>query len=187
MSVEARALMMNEWTRWQGHVVNGVYPLGRILGCSEHSGVFLTRSDSPGQREVAIKLFPASLSQVELQLPRWAKAGALSHPHLLPLLESGACQLDGLTYLYVVMEYADQTLAQLLPQRALSPDEARDLLTPTLDALAYLLAAAISVSRASHSALVFAWMALRPLPAHVLSKAFPGGSCVRGQLRYPEA
>jgi TonB family protein len=138
MGVEARELMMDEWTRWQGHVVNGVYPLGRILGCSEHSGVFLTRSDSPGQREVAIKLFPASLSQVELQLPRWARAGALSHPHLLPLLESGACQLDGLTYLYVVMEYADQTLAQVLLQRALTAEEAREMLLPALDVLGFL-------------------------------------------------
>ena len=138
MGVEARELMMDEWTRWQGHIVNGVYPLGRILGCSEHSGVFLTRSDSAGQREVAIKLFPANLSQVELQLPRWAKAGALSHPHLLPLLESGACQLDGLTYLYVVMEYADQTLAQVLQQRALTSQEAREMLLPVLDALGFL-------------------------------------------------
>ena len=138
MGVEARELMLDEWTRWQGHIVNGVYPLGRILGCSEHSGVFLTRSDSAGQREVAIKLFPANLSQVELQLPRWAKAGALSHPHLLPLLESGACQLDGLTYLYVVMEYADQTLAQVLQQRALTAEEAREMLRPVLDALGFL-------------------------------------------------
>jgi serine/threonine protein kinase len=138
MSVEARELKLDEWTRWQGHVVNGVYPLGRLLGCSEHSGVFLTRSDSPGQREVAIKLYPASLPQVELQLPRWAKAGALAHPHLLPLLESGSCQLDGLTYLYVVMEYADQTLAQVLLQRALTADEAREMLLPMLDALGFL-------------------------------------------------
>jgi TonB family protein len=36
------------------------------------------------------------------------------------------------------MEYAEQTLAQLLPHRALTPDEARELLLPTLEALAYL-------------------------------------------------
>jgi serine/threonine protein kinase len=138
MSVEARELKLDEWTRWQGHIVNGVYPLGRLLGCSDHSGVFLTRSDSPGQREVAIKLFPASLPRVDLQLPRWAKAGALAHPHLLPLLESGSCQLDGLTYLYVVMEYADQTLAQVLLQRALTAEEAREMLLPMLDALGFL-------------------------------------------------
>jgi serine/threonine protein kinase len=36
------------------------------------------------------------------------------------------------------MEYAEQTLAQILPHRPLTPDEAREMLIPTLDALAYL-------------------------------------------------
>jgi TonB family protein len=36
------------------------------------------------------------------------------------------------------MEYAEQTLAQVLPQRALTPDEAREMLLPTLGALAFL-------------------------------------------------
>jgi TonB family protein len=36
------------------------------------------------------------------------------------------------------MEYADQTLAQLLAHRALTEDEARELLLPALDALAFL-------------------------------------------------
>src|SRR5205814_5076177 len=34
MSVEPRKLMSEGWTSWQGHVVNGVFPLGRYLGCS---------------------------------------------------------------------------------------------------------------------------------------------------------
>src|SRR5260370_12326789 len=36
------------------------------------------------------------------------------------------------------MEYAEENLAQFLPQRPLTPAEARDVLTPALDALAYL-------------------------------------------------
>jgi TonB family protein len=36
------------------------------------------------------------------------------------------------------MEYAEQTLAQILPARALIPEEVRDLLPATLDALTYL-------------------------------------------------
>jgi serine/threonine protein kinase len=54
------------------------------------------------------------------------------------MLQWGECQLDGLPYLYVVMEYADQTLAQVLQRRALTDDEAREMLRPTLDALAFL-------------------------------------------------
>src|SRR5256885_14810628 len=50
MSVEPRKLMSEGWTSWQGHVVNGVFPLGRYLGCSNHSGVFLTVSRSEERR-----------------------------------------------------------------------------------------------------------------------------------------
>jgi protein kinase-like protein len=138
MSVEPSELMSEVWTRWQGHVVNGMFPLGRYLGCSGHSGVFLTKSAARGPLEIALKLLPTDRALAESQLPRWRRAGRLAHPHLLRLLEWGGCQLDGLPYLYAVMEYADQTLAQLLLRRALTDDEAREMLLPTLDALAFL-------------------------------------------------
>jgi serine/threonine protein kinase len=137
MSVEPSEAVSDVWTRWQGHVINGVFPLGRFLGCSDHSGVFLTRS-AARPVEVAIKLVPTNRALAESQLPRWKRAGTLAHPHLLRLFEFGGCQLDGLPYLYAVMEYADQTLAQLLLHRVLTEDEAREMLTPTLDALAFL-------------------------------------------------
>jgi TonB family protein len=138
MSVEPSELTTEVWTRWQGYVINGVFPLGRYLGCSDHSGVFLTKAAQRGLSEVAIKLVPADRALAELQLPRWKRAGSLAHAHLLSMLEWGGCQLEGLPYLYAVMEYADQTLAQLLLHRALAEDEAREMLVPTLDALAFL-------------------------------------------------
>src|SRR5262249_9881452 len=137
MSVEPSDLMSEVWTRWQGHVINGAFPLGRYLGCSDHSGVFLTRSAGRAA-EVAIKLVPTNRALAESQLPRWKRAGGLTHPPLLRLLEWGGRPLDGLPYLYTVMEYADQTLAQLLLNRALTDDEAREMLPPILDALAFL-------------------------------------------------
>jgi TonB family protein len=54
------------------------------------------------------------------------------------ILDSGRCKLGGHPFLFVVMEYAEQTLAQILPHRPLTPDEAREMLIPSLDALAYL-------------------------------------------------
>ena len=138
MSVEASESMSEVWPRWQGHVINGVFHLGRYLGCSDHSGVFLTKSAARGPAEVVVKLVPTNRALVETQLPRWKRAAGFAHPHLLRLLEWGGCQLDGLPYLYTVMEYADQTLAQLLQHRALTDDEAREMLLPTLDALAFL-------------------------------------------------
>jgi serine/threonine protein kinase len=136
--VESSEFMSEVWTRWQGHVINGVFRLDRFLGCSDHSGVFLTQSATPGPSEVAVKLVPADRALTESLLPRWKRAGGIVHPHLLRSLQWGGCQLDGLPYLYLVMEYADQTLAQVLQHRALTDDEAREMLRPTLDALAFL-------------------------------------------------
>lgn len=138
MSVEPSDSVSQGWTRWQGHVINAVFPLGRCIGYSDHSGVFLTESAALGSASVAIKLVPTNRVLAESQLPRWKRAGGLVHPHLLRMWEWGGCQLEGLPHLYALMEYADQTLAQLLLHRALTESEAREMLPPALDALAYL-------------------------------------------------
>jgi hypothetical protein len=57
---------------------------------------------------------------------------------VLRLFECGGCQLEGFPFLFAVMEYADQTLAQLLQHRALTDDEAKEMLSPILDALQLL-------------------------------------------------
>jgi serine/threonine protein kinase len=126
------------WARWQGHLINGEFSLGRYVGSSDHSGVFLTESAVRHPSVVAIKLVPANRDLAESLLPRWKRAGSLAHPGLLRLLEWGGCQLDGLPHLYALMEYAEQTLAQLLRHRALTDTEAREMLLPILDTLAFL-------------------------------------------------
>jgi TonB family protein len=130
--------MDEAWMRWQGRVVNGTFPLRRYLGCSNHSGVFLTEIPSRQPPEAALKLVPASPARAESRLARWTVAAVLTHPHLIRILQTGRCELDGLPYLYAVMEYADQTLAQLLTHRALTEDEAREMLLPVLAALTFL-------------------------------------------------
>jgi serine/threonine protein kinase len=139
MSAEPRRVTKSEvWTQWEGQVVNGVFPLRRFLGGSNRSAVFLTEYRAENLRDVAIKFVPADTLETEAQLVQWGAAATLSHPHLIRLFDVGRCQLGGRGFLFVVMEYAEQTLAQILPQRSLSPDEAREMLLPTLDALAFL-------------------------------------------------
>ena len=139
MSAEARRVAKTEvWVGWESQVVNGVYPLRRFLGGSNHSAVFLSEYTAENLPSAAIKLVPADTMDTEAQLVQWGAAATLSHPHLLRLLDVGRCQLSGRGYLFVVMEYAEQTLAQLLPRRALSSDEVTQLLIPTLDVLAAL-------------------------------------------------
>jgi TonB family protein len=130
--------MMSEvWRKWEGQVVNGVFPLRRLIGASDHSAVFLTECKAHGIADAALKLIQATPEQ-HAQLERWTTAASLSHPHLIQILDSGRCEIDGLELLFVAMEYADQTLAQILPGRALTADEGREMLVPTLNALSFL-------------------------------------------------
>jgi hypothetical protein len=139
MSAEAKRVTKTEvWVGWENQIVNGVYPLRRFLGGSNHSAVFLTQYRPEGVTNAAIKLVPADTLETEAQLVRWGTAATLNHPHLIRLFDVGRCHIGGRVYLYVVMEYADQTLAQLLPRRALSPEETRDMLIPALSALNFL-------------------------------------------------
>jgi outer membrane biosynthesis protein TonB len=134
-----RALLMTEiWTKWENRVVNGVFPLRRFLGRSDHSVVFLTEHRQGNIPNAAIKLVPADPALTEAKLACWRTASALSHPHLIKLFDTGHCRLGGHPFLFVVMEYAEQTLAQVLAKRPLTSEEVRELLAPTLETLAYL-------------------------------------------------
>jgi TonB family protein len=130
--------MTEVWTKWEGQVINGVFPLRRFLSASDHSAVFLTEYTAQNLPNAALKLVPAIPTLTQAQLSHWTTAAALSHPHLIRLFEAGRCQLGELPFLFVVMEYAEQTLSQVLPKRALTPDEVREMLPPTLNALAFL-------------------------------------------------
>jgi TonB family protein len=130
--------MPEVWKQWEGRVVHEEFPLLRYLGGSEHSAVFLTKREDREPQEVAIKLILANGENPELQLSWWELAAKLSHPHLLRLFQRGRCQLDGTELLYIVTEYAEESLSQILPYRALTSAEALDTLKPLLDALGYI-------------------------------------------------
>ncbi|MEP6549045.1 MAG: hypothetical protein ABJD53_16430 [Gammaproteobacteria bacterium] len=130
--------MTEDWTKWESLVINGEYPLRRFHTRSDHSVVFLTEYTKNPATDAVIKLIPADPTASEAQLVRWKAAAALSHPHLIRIFDVGRCQLGGHPFLFVVMEYAEQTLAQILPTRALNLEEVQALLPPTIDALAFL-------------------------------------------------
>ncbi len=129
--------MTRDWRQLEGMTVAAAFPLRQYLGGSEESAVFLTERREREPQKAAIKLVTAGFD-ADAQLARWQAAARLAHPHLIPIFESGRCRLGSLNLLYVVMEYADENLGQILPHRPLTPQEARELLEPALDALAYI-------------------------------------------------
>lgn len=131
------------WKKWEGRVVDGKFPLRQWLGGSEHSAVFLTERTGSGSPKAAIKLISAQVFSLDnlneaAQLSRWAESAKLSHPHLIRLFESGTGQIEGSKFLYVVMEFAEENLAQIVPQRPLSPEEVKEMLPPIAATLSFL-------------------------------------------------
>ena len=136
------------WKKWEGRAVDGKFPLRQWLGGSDHSAVFLTERSGRESQRAAIKLIPAenlypeNLDQENLdeaaQLSHWAAAARLSRPHLIRLFEYGRCQIGDTRLLYVVTEYAEENLAEILPLRPLSAAEASEMLRLTAEALASL-------------------------------------------------
>jgi TonB family protein len=130
--------MTEAWKQWEGQVVDGQFRLREYLGGSEHSGAFLTEQLLRQPQKAVIKLVPVEPEKAKLQLSRVESAAKLSHPGLIRLFQWGLCQLGDLGLLYVVMEYAEEDLSQVIPHRPLTPEEAHKMLVPTVEALAYV-------------------------------------------------
>jgi len=120
---------------WEGQIVNNEFHLKKYLGGSDQSRVFLT--EYSGQ-QAAIKLISADAGNLERQLQRLELAKKLSHPHLIRVFQTGRCRLDTTDLIFAVMEYAEENLAQIVPERRLTAEEARQMLDPALEALSFL-------------------------------------------------
>ncbi|HEX4283802.1 MAG TPA: TonB family protein [Terracidiphilus sp.] len=123
---------------WVGRVVDGRFALHECLGQSASSCVFRTDLPQPIPKRAAIKLIAAEGARADAYLSSWAKAANLTHPHLMRVYRSGRFQFGTIQLVYVVTECADEVLSQILPQRALTADETREMLGPVLEALAYV-------------------------------------------------
>jgi TonB family protein len=123
---------------WVGSVIDGRFTLLNWLGGSGSSGVFLTDLEEHPVRKAAIKLIPADAERARVLLAGWAATAPLSHPHLMRLFRAGRGQVGTTGLVYAVTEYAEEVLSEILPERPLTPDMAREMLDPLLDVLAYL-------------------------------------------------
>jgi TonB family protein len=122
---------------WVGQVIDGKFPLIEWLGGSGSGAVFRTELGGDVSRKAAIKLVPAS-ARTEERLATWPAIAALSHPHLLRILQAGRAEIGEVKLVYVVTEFAEEVLAQIIPERPLSADETREMLNPVLGALQYI-------------------------------------------------
>jgi len=124
-----------DWKFWEGELVAGEFPLELFLGAAEKGAVFRTSLPSG---PAAIKLVPAGPAQAQKLVRRWNRTGALDHPHLIRIARTGTWTKSGMSLAFVVMEYAEENLAIVLRERALTADETLEMLPPVAQALAFL-------------------------------------------------
>jgi TonB family protein len=130
--------MSEMWKRWEGQVIDHKYRLESLVGSTDHSVVFQAEYLSPEPRKATVKFVSADTPSREALLAAWNKAAELSHPNLQRILHAGQCNLGDMELLYVAAEYADENLAEIIPHRALTADEAREVLKAAVDVLVYL-------------------------------------------------
>jgi eukaryotic-like serine/threonine-protein kinase len=130
--------MSEHWKRWEGQVIEHKYQLRQFLGSTDHSAVFRAEYRDPEVRNAAVKFLAADLPHAEQVMADWKRAQELSHPNLLKIYSVGTCRIEEMDLLYAAMEYADENLGEILPQRALTVDEAREMLSAVIEVLVYL-------------------------------------------------
>jgi eukaryotic-like serine/threonine-protein kinase len=136
--------MSDIWKRWEGHLIDSRFRLQQFIAATNHSAVFLSRLSDSDTRQVAIKFIFDDPPAAEQQLAVWNQIAQLSHPNLIHLYGAGRCRIAAMNLLYVVMEFAEENLAQILPERPLTPDETRALLNSVIDVLVFLHAKSLA-------------------------------------------
>ena len=129
------AFDLSFWIQWERQPLAPGVQLERCLGGTGRAAAFAAQFQG---RPATVKIFPGEPEAILAQLAVWKRTSALAHPALRKILHTGEASLGHTRCAYAVMERADENLGDVLADRLLTPDEARDMLTPLLSALRFL-------------------------------------------------
>ena len=123
---------MELWNDYEGKLLDGQFRLERLIGPKGRSAFFLTRL--PDGTAATIRVIE-SLNDEDEILARWNSVRQMNEPALVSILACNKTILDGVHLVYAVLETTDAELAELLRERPLSPDEAREMAFSVVTAL----------------------------------------------------
>jgi eukaryotic-like serine/threonine-protein kinase len=126
---------MDLWTEYEGRTIGGVYPLTKLIRPEGRSAFFST-SNGTGSPTV-IRLIESHFDGDDI-LTRWRGMAALNHPNLVKLKGFGHQVVDETSLVYAVMEPVDANLGEILQERRLTEEEARELATSLSGAIGVL-------------------------------------------------
>jgi len=132
---------LSAWSRLEGQIVENRYRLGELIGEGGFALVFRAEEETAGgaMRSVALKLiYPDPEIPREMQVKELLAVLQAKHPFIVQGYAAGICDLGGLSWLYLAMELAEETLEMRMKRGALSVSEVWKFAEHTASALAYL-------------------------------------------------
>ncbi len=117
---------MQFWNELEGQVIDGVYPLRRLVRSEGRSAWFETETSDPRPVPATISLTEA-LTDADEVVARLEAAQHLNHPNLVSITKVGQVRIDNTLVVYALMEPIEQSLSDVLQSQALTADEGREV------------------------------------------------------------
>jgi eukaryotic-like serine/threonine-protein kinase len=117
---------MQFWNELEGQVIDGVYPLRRLVRSEGRTAWFETETSDPRPVPATISLTEA-LTDADEVVARLEAAQHFNHPNLVSITKVGQVRVDNTLVVYALMEPIEQSLSDVLQSQALSADEGREV------------------------------------------------------------
>jgi len=115
---------MKLWSDYEGRTIAEAYPLKKLVRPEGRSAFFLTTNGTG--TPALVRVIEAHFDESEI-LTRWKAISEIGQENLVTMRKFGETELDGTPLVYAVMEPTDISLEDLLYNRTLTVDEAREL------------------------------------------------------------
>jgi hypothetical protein len=126
---------MQLWNDYEGRTIADAYPLKKLIRPEGRSAFFLTTNGTG--TAAMVRLIEAHFDEPEI-LARWRMVSEIKQENLVSMRKYGEAMLDGTPLVYAVMEPTEMSLADLLQNRTLTVEEAKQLASSLLGALTAL-------------------------------------------------
>ncbi len=126
-----------QWASFPGTVLEGGYEVQELLEAEQGRAKYKIRILGGGGVDAFVDVLRKSAG-AESQLALWETARTAEHPNLSTPLAAGETQLDGVELLYIVLRRPDEMLDSILRERALTSEEAGEVLVSAARALEHL-------------------------------------------------
>jgi hypothetical protein len=127
-----------EWPNLEGVILDGGYELKQALGHTPAAATFQVRVLGGAGLEATARFHRVDAAQASEQLALWELLRELPHRNVTAPLAAGRKSVNGHNTVYVVLGIPDDRLSALAGERALTEEEAREVLRSAARGLGHL-------------------------------------------------